>query len=350
MMPRQLVPGIYAPTQTFFLQSLSSQLSEGTDLIDAETTAKHAVRLVTAGVAGLVVNGSNGEAALLCPGERASVAKITRDALDAAGFGAVPVIAGASANSVGGTLALCLEAAHAGADAVLLLPPVFVGGGMGAPGIERYFKLVADESVLPIVLYNYPAAGGGFDFDSDALVRLSKHPNIIGTKFTCGSIGKMARVIGEIGDRVVREGYRNDGKAKDGSADESNQLGPYFAFAGVADFIFPSIVVGGTGAIVGAANVFPRACVHVYNLAVEGRLCEARKAQQALAKADWSLTKRGVPGFKAILERFHGYGGSPRSPMAGLSVESADELCAEIAEFMRFEQTLPTGGHVTKII
>ncbi|KAL1889581.1 4-hydroxy-2-oxoglutarate aldolase, mitochondrial [Sporothrix stenoceras] len=329
-MVRSLVPGIYAPTQTFFLSAPSASSSQQPGPLDAATIAKHAVRLVRAGCTGLVCNGSNGEAALLENEERAAVVKITREALDSAGFTSVPIIAGTSANSVAGTLALTRDAATAGADAVLILSPTFVGGGgstMGPAGIERFFELVADESPLPVVLYNYPAAAAGFDLDSDALLRLAKHPSIVGTKFTCGSVGKMARVINDLPATV--------------SEVNATKEGTYFAFSGVADFILPAVIVGGTGAIVGAANVFPRACVNVYNLAVKGDLVKARAAQQALAKADWSLTKRAIPGFKAILDHFHGYGGAPRPPIVAISSEGAMELCGEIADYMKYEQSLP---------
>ncbi len=215
-------------------------------------------------------------------------------------------------------MTLCRNASDAGADAVLLLAPSFVGGGMEYPGgAERYFRLVADESPLPVVIYNYPAAAGGLDLDSDTLIRLARHPNIVGTKFTCGNVGKMARVIGELGERVICESFSTEPPTGYVPGDDS--IGRYFAFTGVADGILPSVAaVGASEGIVGAANVFPRACVRLYQLAVEGRWPEARKAQYALAEADWSLTKRGVPGFKAMLERHHGYGGSPRPPMSPL--------------------------------
>ncbi|CAK7244580.1 MAG: 4-hydroxy-2-oxoglutarate aldolase, mitochondrial [Sporothrix thermara] len=329
-MVRSLVAGIYAPTQTFFLPAASSSSNQTPGALDAATIAKHAVRLVKAGCTGLVCNGSNGEAALLTASERAQVVKITRAALDAAGFSSVPVIAGTSANSVSDTLALTRDAAEAGADAVLVLSPTFVGGGVGmgpgSAGIERFFQLVADESPLPLVLYNYPAAAAGFDLDSDALLRLAAHPNIVGTKFTCGSVGKMARVIGQVAPVIC---------------ELDNTTSGYLALSGVADFILPAVVVGGSGAIVGAANVFPRACVEVYNLAVAGKMAEARAKQQALAKADWSLSKRAIPGFKTILDHYHGYGGLPRLPILPISPESSKEMCDEIAEYMKYEQSLP---------
>jgi L-threo-3-deoxy-hexylosonate aldolase len=171
----------------------------------------------------------------------------------------------------------------------------------------------------------------GIDIDSDTLIRLAEHPNIVGTKFTCGNVGKLARVA-SVTQSVSELFPKREA--------EGSSLPPYFSFAGVADFIASSVWVGGSGAIVGAANVFPRACVNVYNLAVAEKFKEAMEAQQDLARADWSLTKRAIPGFKAILDKFYGYGGKPREPMQSLSEESAGILCGEIAWMMDIENSL----------
>lgn len=286
---------------------------------------------------GIVTNGSNGEAAYLSPSERSLVTLTTRQALDSAGFSHLPIIVGASDQSVRGTLQLCSDAKAAGGDAVLLLTPSFFKWAMNTSTIERYFTLVADSSPLPVVIYNYPGAVSGIDLDSELLIRLAQHPNIIGTKFTCGNVGKLARVAATTSS--LSEAYPLT------STSNSHPSEPqYMAFAGIADFIASSLAVGSSGAIVGAANVFPRACVNVYNLFVEGKQEEAKKAQAKLALADWSLTKRAIPGFKAILENYHRYGGSPRQPMAALSEHDAKELIDEIAWMMDIESALPDVG------
>ena len=315
---KKLIPGIYAPTQVFF--------DGQTENLDLKTIGHHAVRLAKAGVVGIVANGSNGEAPYLSPEERAQVTLTTRRALDDAGFTQVPLIVGASDESVRGTLKICLDAKQAGGDAVLLLTPSFFKWAMNPSAIERYFSQVADSSSLPIIIYNYPGAVSGIDLNSELLIRLGRHPNIVGTKFTCGNVGKLARVASATSS--FSEIYRKD---------RSN----YFTFAGIADFITPSLVVGSSGAIVGAANVFPRACVQVYQLFVEGREEEAMQAQAKLAMADWSLTKRAIPGFKAILQHFHGYGGKPRQPMECLSTDASRELIDEISWMMEVEKNLP---------
>lgn len=319
-MPNPLLPGIYVPTQVFYKNGSDKELDEA-------VIAKHATRMAEAGVSGIVTNGSNGEAVYLTSAERSIVTRVTRKALDACGHSHLPVIVGASDQSVTGTLKLCHDALEAGGDAVLIMVPSFFKWAMNEKAIESYFSEVADQSPLPVVIYNYPGAVAGIDLDSDLLIRLSKHKNIIGTKFTCGNVGKLARVASAA--NTVSEVFKS-----------TNSGDPYFAFAGIADFISPSVEVGSSGAIVGAANVFPRACVNVYRLAVEGKRAEAMKAQQELALADWELTKRAIPGFKAILERGAGYGGVPRSPMAALDESSKIALYADVQSTMEFEAKL----------
>lgn len=314
--------GIYAPTLVFYTAAGDQQL-------DKDVIGKHAVRIAQAGVAGIVTNGSNGEAVYLTPEERQAVTSITRKALDGAGFSDLPIIVGASDQSVQGTLRLCHDAAKAGGDAVLVMVPSFFKWAMGGQTIEDYFLRVADESPLSIIVYNYPGATAGIDLDSDQLIRLAKHPNIIGTKFTCGSVGKLARVAEATSP--VSEAFPSASRAQ------------YFAFSGVADMITPSIEVGGSGAIVGAANVFPRTCVNVYNLAVLGKRENAKQAQLMLAKADWELTKRAIPGFKAILDHWFGYGGLPRSPMRALAQGEKDSLFADVAAMMEVEMIAGDG-------
>ncbi|KAF2794597.1 aldolase [Melanomma pulvis-pyrius CBS 109.77] len=314
---RTLVPGIYCPTQCFF--------DSTTEDLDLDSVTKHAVRLAQAGIVGITTNGSNGEAPYLSREERKLVTSTTRSALDNAGFRSTPIIVGASAESVRGTLQLCRDAKESGGDAVLILVPSFFKWAMGTSTIESYFMQVADQSPLPVVIYNYPGAVAGIDIDSDLLATMAQHPNIVGTKFTCGNVGKLARVAA----------------ATKASMAERRTKGGYFCFSGVADLIVPTLAVGAYGAIVGAANVFPKTCVELFDLYLKGGDGQRIQDLQALlAQGDWAMTKRAVPGFKAVLDKYHGYGGVPRQPMPALDQTAKDELYAELVEIMKHEVAL----------
>lgn len=215
------------------------------------------------------------------------------------------------------------DAKEAGADSVLLISPSFYRGQMTEKTIKSYFLSVADKSELPIVIYNYPGAVSGIDLDSEALLELSAHPKIVGTKFTCANTGKLARVARELR-----------------AATPHNKGSGYMAFMGMADFLFQGLVVGGSGVIAGGANVCPKTCVKVYNLFKAGKLEEARDAQLILSTGDWPMTKGAIAGTKAALRKYHGYGGYPRAPLQRLTEEEEAELNDKLRELMEYENSL----------
>ncbi|KAI0016229.1 L-threo-3-deoxy-hexulosonate aldolase [Xylariomycetidae sp. FL0641] len=312
---RPLPCGIYAPTMTFF--------DPETEEIDIPTIKKHAERLARDGLAGLVTMGSNGEAVHCTREEKMAVTKATREALDAAGFKMMPIIVGATEGSVKGTIELCKESESAGGDYVLLLPPSYFRAHMDEEAIEGYFNAVADESPLPVCLYNYPGAVAGIDMDSDLLIRLAQHPNIVGTKFTCGSTGKLTRVA----------------LATDAKTPTSEGSG-YMAFGGIADFTVQTLVSGGSGIIAGGANVMPKVCVKVWNLYVEGKTEEAAALQKVLARGDWFLTKAAIAGTKMAIQSYFGYGGYPRRPLKRLEKARVAAIADGIKEVMEVEKSL----------
>jgi L-threo-3-deoxy-hexylosonate aldolase len=312
---RALLPGIYAPTMTFF--------DPETEELDIPAIKKHAVRLAESGLVGLVTMGSNGEAVHLSSEEKIAVTKATREALDSAGFTQIPIIVGATEGSVRGTINLIKESEKAGGEYVLLLPPSYFRGLMDEEAIYNYFIEVASGSPLPIIIYNYPGAVAGIDLDSDLLIRIAKHPNIAGTKFTCGNTGKLTRVA-----------LATDAKTpfKDGSG--------YMAFGGMCDFTAQTLVSGGSGIIAGGANVMPKVCVKVWDLYTEGKREEAFELQKVLSKGDWVLTKAAIAGTKSAIQSYFGYGGHPRRPLKRLDEVRVNGIRDGIAEVMKVEKSL----------
>lgn len=279
---RPLPDGVYVPTVAFFKDD---------DEVDLEATQRHAIQLADAGVAGIVVQGSNGEAVHLSREERNWIIKSTRAALDEADHHTLPVIAGCGAQSTRECAQLCRDAAGAGANYVIVLPPAYYGGLLDNAKITQYFYDVADASPIPVLIYNYPGACSGLDLSSDTILAISKHPNVQGVKLTCGNTGKLARIAAE---------------AKEG----------FFVAGGSADFILQGLVVGGNGTIAGTANLVPRTCVRICELYRAGDFKEARRLQAIVAKADWIAIQTGFAGVKAALQMFAGYGGHPRRPCA----------------------------------
>lgn len=294
-----------------------------TEDIDVSACRKHVVRLCEAGLVGIIVMGSNGEAVHLSTKEKILVTRETRAALDEAGFSHIPVIVGASENSIRGTVELCKTLHEAGAEYTLLVPPSYYRTAIDEAAIYEYFTAVADGSPLPVIIYNYPGAVAGIDIDSDLLIRLAKHPNIVGTKFTCGNTGKLTRVALAT-NAVTAQG--------EGSG--------YMAFGGMADFTAQTAASGGSGIIAGGANVLPKTCVKVWNLWAEGKYDESLALQKILSKGDWVLTKTAIPGTKSGIESYYGYGGYPRRPLTRLSDAKVAFVKEGIREVMDIEKSL----------
>jgi L-threo-3-deoxy-hexylosonate aldolase len=297
--------------------------SPDTEDLDIPTIKRHAVRLAEAGLVGLVTMGSNGEAVHCSSAEKAAVTRATREALDEAGFTQVPIIVGATEGSVRGTVALIEESRQAGGEYVLLLPPSYFRGLMDEEAVYNYFIEVANDSSLPIILYNYPGAVAGIDMDSDLLIRLAKHPNIVGTKFTCGNTGKLTRVA----------------LATNAKTPFSEGSG-YMAFGGMCDFTAQTLVSGGSGIIAGGANVMPKTCVKVWDLYTEGKKEEAFAMQKVLSKGDWVLTKAAIAGTKSAIQSYYGYGGHPRRPLKRLDEVKVNAIKGGIEEVMKLEKSL----------
>ena len=312
---RPLLPGIYAPTMTFF--------DPETEDLDIPTIKRHAIRLAGSGLVGLVTMGSNGEAVHLSPSEKFAVTKATREALNDAGFDQVPVIVGATEGSVRGTIAAIKEAESAGGEYALILPPSYFRGLMDDEAVYNYFMEIADGSPLPIILYNYPGAVAGIDMDSDLLIRIAKHPNIAGTKFTCGNTGKLTRVA----------------LATNAKTPFSEGSG-YMAFGGMCDFTAQTLISGGSGIIAGGANVMPKFCVKVWDLYTQGKREQAFELQKTLSKCDWVLTKAAIAGTKSAIQSYFGYGGYPRQPLQRLNEVRTSSIKDGIAEVMKIELSI----------
>lgn len=309
---RPLTHGFYVPTVAFF--------NADTDELDTKTIGRHAVRMAKAGVAGIAVQGSNGEAVHLLHEERNVVTQTTRAALDAAGFAHLPIIVGCGAQSTVEAISLCKQAAAAGGDYTLILPPSYYCGLFDSATVLDFFTEVADKSPIPVLIYNYPGATPGVDVNSDTLTALAKHPNIAGAKFTCGNTGKLGRVAA----------------ATKAAGDD------FLCFSGSADFTLPALAAGGAGVIGGLANVAPRACVQVYDVAVkEGALSkEAVRLQEIVGRGDWVAIQTGVVGVKVALNQFSGYGGWSRRPLPRPDAAKVKTIADGLKELMELENSL----------
>ncbi|KAK2750359.1 hypothetical protein FQN57_003839 [Myotisia sp. PD_48] len=311
-----LVPGFYVPTVCFF--------DPDTEEIDLETTSKHAIRMAQAGMTGITVHGSNGEAIHLSHEERNLITRETRSALDQNGYESLPLMVGCSAQSTRETIKLCQDAHANGGDCALVLSASYYRGLFSPSSITEFYRDVADASPIPIIIYNYPPAASGLDLDSDTLTTLSRHPNIQGCKFTCGNTGKLNRVAA----------------AQQQKSTSSLSSAPFLCFGGSGDFTLQTMIGGGSGIIGGIANVAPKTCAKLLRLYNEGKLEEARRVQDILSRGDWAAIKAGVVGIKSAMQSHFGYGGFGRKPLPRPTKEDSSRYEVEFQELVDFENSL----------
>ncbi|KAF7545563.1 hypothetical protein G7Z17_g9080 [Cylindrodendrum hubeiense] len=287
MAPSSPPRGVYAPVVAFFNED---------ETLDFGALKAHITRLAKAGVAGLVIQGSNGEAPHLLHSERQEVIATASSVLKESGIPGAVIIAGCGAQSTRESIQLCEEAKQAGADYALVLSPSYWTGAMQKPVIFKFFDDVAKASPIPILLYNFPAVTSGIDLDSDIIAELSAaNANIVGCKLTCGNLGKLHRV-----------------------AHDTRTQKPFAAFAGKSDFFLHGLIAGSNGVIAAAANLAPAVHVRLLKLYDEGKIAEAQELQTRLSQADWVLVQLGVAGLKAALDRYYGYGGGRSRRPLGL--------------------------------
>ncbi|KAK3099053.1 hypothetical protein LTR53_019182, partial [Teratosphaeriaceae sp. CCFEE 6253] len=140
--------------------------------------------------------------------------------------------------------------------------------------IANFYDEVAAKSPLPIVIYNFPGVCNGVDLESDTIASLAKrHPNIVGVKLTCASVGKITRLAAQL------------------PADD------FATFGGQSDFLLGGLAVGSAGCIAAFANVFPKSIKRVYDLYRGGKVEEAMQIHREAALAE-SLSKSGIANTK----------------------------------------------------
>ncbi len=151
-------------------------------------------------VDGVFPCGTTGEFASLSPAERRDVIEVTAE------HASVPVVAGAGATSVAGTVEAVGMAADAGADAAVVVPPYFHTANAPA-GNQRFFERVADRSTLPLLLYNIPQCTGA-RIEPETVAAVADHDRIVGLKDSSGDLSYLLSVQSRVpGEFSLLQGY-----------------------------------------------------------------------------------------------------------------------------------------------
>jgi 4-hydroxy-tetrahydrodipicolinate synthase len=198
-----------------------------------------------------VVAGSTGEAHAL---ESSEFERLLAFAVERVG-GRVPVLAGTGTANTRKTIAATRRALALGADAALVVTPYYVRPTQ--EGLHRHYLGVADESGLPIVLYNVPSRTG-CDLLPETVAKLARHERIVGIKEARGEPERVAALVA----------------LKD----------PHFSvLSGDDPTCASAMLTGAEGVISVAANVAPTDFRAVCDAALAGDAARARSADAHLA-------------------------------------------------------------------
>jgi 4-hydroxy-2-oxoglutarate aldolase len=238
------------------------------------------------GIKGFIVLGSNGEYVYLSEEEKRKVVEtVVQSSPDD-----LLVIAGSGCESTEETLKLTRDCAKLGAHAALVITPHYYGDKMSADVLIKHYTVIADNSPIPIILYNVPKFTH-ISLTVNTVSTLSEHPNIIGIKESSGNVNLLGEFLNNVGE-------------------------DFDVLVGTAGVLFGALSIGCSGGVLALANITPANCVKIFELVKEGNFEEAKKIQLRMIPVNKAITATyGISGLKAALDMLGYFGGNPRLPL-----------------------------------
>lgn len=248
-------------------------------------------------LAGYLVNGSNSETCFLTEEEKIELVKLTVE-------NAAPgrhVMAGTGMESTRETIRFTNVCAKLGAQSALVLTPNYYDADMGSEALIKFFTEVADNSDIPILIYNV-SKFTHVNIKADAIEVLSKHPNIVGMKDSNGDVPQLATFL-----RV---------------ADPSFQV-----MTGTFGAWYPALALGITAVVSAMANCCPNEITEVQELFDAGKFDEARALYQRMFPVNAAVTGAySIPGLKVATDAMGYTGGCVRSPLLQASEKTKEAV------------------------
>lgn len=273
--------GIFGPVVTPF---------DAAGEVDGDAFVRNIRAHLSAGLHGIVVAGSTGEAALLDESERATLVELAR--------AAVPTdrafIVGTGAESTRATIARNRMAADRGADAVLVVAPHYYGDAMTGEALRAHYLRIADASPVPVMLYTIPKYMH-FATPPEVVAELAKHENVIGMKDSSGDAALFTRYL-------------------------AAQTDAFHVLTGSGTLVGEALRMGARGAVLAVALFAPALALELWRARREGDDAAAAAAQGRLGPlAARIVGGMGVAGVKAALDVAGLSGGSVRAPLRPLT-------------------------------
>ncbi len=285
--------GIFAPVITPF--------HAGSEDLDLEGFGRNVRAHIAAGLQGVVVAGSTGEAALLSEQERAALIAAAREHTPSDRM----VIAGCGGESTRQTVARTKAAHEAGADAVLVVAPHYYANAMTEEVLRRHYLRVADESPRPVILYNIPKYMH-FALSAELVAELATHRNIVGIKDSSGVLDMLKGFL-------------------------RAQHDTFSVLTGSGSGLQAGLEAGARGGILAVSLFAPGFALEVLRAMRAGDTAAATAAQARLTPmANVIVAKLGVPGVKHAMDLVGHVGGVPRMPLLPLGDAERAEVVAAL--------------------
>ena len=220
---------------------------------------------IESGSHGISVTGTTGEPSALSLDERERVMEVAARAV----AGRVPFVPGTGTNNLDETIRLTRAAEALGADAALVIVPYY--NRPSQEGLHRYFRALAGEVRLPIIIYNIPGRTA-VNMAPSTMARLRRDaPGIVGVKESNKDFEHVTRVLHECGR-------------------------DFLVYSGIELLCYPMLAIGGAGHVSATANVFPRDVADLYNHVAAGRWKEAVDLHYHLLPMNDALFVETNPG------------------------------------------------------
>ncbi len=275
--------------------------------VDWDALSRLSERQIDRGTAALIVCGSTGEAAALTQSEYARAVY----AVVQAARRRVPVVAGCTALCTSATVALAIEAASAGADALICAVPPYVKPAQ--EGIFAHIRAISHATDLPVVLYDVPSRAGVAISDG-TVARLHDAELIVGLKDATADLSRPGRLRARCGDAFMQW-----------SGDDATA--PAYR------------AMGGIGCISVTANVAPALCALLHQAWDNGDLSRFSALRDLLDPLHAALFVESNPiPVKAALAKLGLCSSDVRLPLTRASLPTQEKLLAVMAPVMQAEE------------
>lgn len=257
--------------------------------------------LLARGVHGLAVAGSTGEGELLDVSERVRLVEWLRDVVPEDRW----LLAGTGAESTRASVRASREAGAAGADAVLVRPPGYYSRLLSPGALADHYARVADESPVPLIVYNIPDYTGVMLHDS-VLRAVADHERVVGFKDSSGDLKALAS-FHAAAPRLA-------------------------ALVGSGTLVYPALELGAAGAVLAVACFAAELCVALFAAFGAGDRATAGALQERLTPLAREIVGAlGPAGVKAAMDCVGLPGGPVRPPLAPLNARQRARVAQHLA-------------------